>query len=98
MKIGRNLTFLDDTTIGIKTTHTAAPAMHKARLLRDMGKDQLTPRVESVPVAVVPAALIYQWAKKHGVRYDDPHAMREVVDKELADPANAQFRVYRGTY
>ena len=98
MRVGRSLSFLDDTTLGIKTTHTATSALNSARVLRDMGKDKLTPKVESVPVAVVPPALIFHWAKKHGVRYDDPVAMREVVDRELADPANARFRVYGGSY
>lgn len=98
MKIGRTINFEDDTTLNIRTRHTATPALEAARRLRDKGAGQLSPRVESVPVAVVPASLVFEWAKKHGVRFDDSRAMREVVDRELADPANSMFRVFGGSY
>jgi cell envelope opacity-associated protein A len=94
MKIGQTVTFSDD-TMTVRTRHTATPAIEAARVMRDAGKESLG---ESKAIAVVPGALIVQWARKHGVDLTDSHAMAEVVDKELADPANSMFRVWGGTY
>ncbi len=94
MKIGETTTFQDDKLI-IKKTFTADPALNAARALRDAGKENFG---ESKVIGVVPYVLWLEWAKKWGVRADDHDAMRQVLDREMANPDNRNLRVWTGTY
>lgn len=94
MKVNQSV-HVDGENLIFKTTHSADSALHRARVMRDAGKQNMG---ESKAVAVVPAALLFKWAKDAGVDITDSQAMREVVDKQLACSDNRQFRVWDGTY
>ena len=77
----------------VKSTYDYTSALETASQLRSAGAENLG---ESKLIGVIPAEIIYQWAKKWGVRYDDAGAMEEVMLRELMDSDNFKFRVWEG--
>lgn len=77
----------------IQSTYDYTSALETASQLRSAEAEALG---ESKLIGVIPAEIIYQWAKKWGVRYDDARAMEEVMIRELVDSDNSRFRVWQG--
>ena len=80
----------------IKQQHNFHAVAEKAKALKSAGLDNFGN--DSKLVGVIPMKLVHEWAKKHGVRMDDVHAMKEVMRKELMDSDNSGFRVWEGKY
>lgn len=92
MKLSEQVTEQDGKLI-IKQTHDWSPV---AELSKKMQSEKAWNMGESRLVANIPLKMWAEWAKKHGVRADDPGAMREVIHKELMNPDNSHFRVWDG--
>jgi len=43
-------------------------------------------------------ALLAQWARDAGIKWDDREAMREMLDRKLMSGEFAAFRVWEGRY
>lgn len=87
--------FHQDGKMIVQERHDFNATLEKAATMRSMG---MTGQGENRVIGVVPQVVVREWAKKHGVSLADHDAMSEVIDKELADPDNALFRVWGGTY
>lgn len=77
----------------VQETHDFTQVAERAKAMKSAG---MIGNSESRLVGLIPMKMWAEWAKKHGVSLDDRDAMREVVAKELANPDNAQFRVWEG--
>lgn len=96
MKINEKIHYDEqDEKIIVEETHDYNPVLEKAKAMRSAG---MTDFGESKLVGMIPMKVWAEWAKKWGVKASDSHAMKEVVARELADPDNAAFRVWEGTY
>jgi hypothetical protein len=84
-----------DDKIIIQETHNFSPILDQTATLRYAG---MTDYGDSKLVGVIPMKLWAEWGKKWGVKASDNEAMKAVVARELADPDNALFRVWGGTY
>lgn len=79
----------------VKQTHDFNPVLDRAKALRSSG---LVGDREKKLVGIIPMAQWRMWARKWGVNPSDNAAMREVVAREMANPDNAQFRVWEGRF
>lgn len=86
--------FHDDGRLIIQETHDFNPILDRAAQLRSAGIDGFGS--DSKMVGIIPMHMWTMWARKWGVDPQDNAAMEEVVDRELADPDNAHFRVWGG--
>lgn len=95
-KIGEKVHYEEDgDKLIIEEKHDFTPVLEKAKALRNAG---MTDYGESKLVATIPMKLWAEWGKKWGVKPNDTEGMKDVIAKELADPDNAHFRVWGGTY
>lgn len=92
MKIGE-LWYDDGRTLVKKEVHDFNPTLRRNQAMRSAGMDRLDS--ESVVAANVPGKVLHLWAKKWGVKMNDP-AFHDVVARELNDSNNAHFRVWEG--
>jgi len=71
-------------------THNWNPLLKNVAVLRDAGAP--TP-VEGEHVARLPGALVAQWAREAGIRFDDREALREIINIKLASGDYDRFKV-----
>lgn len=53
---------------------------------------------ESRLVGTIPSALIAQWCKEAGVRFDDNEKKKEVIKRKILSGDFDKFRVWKGRY
>lgn len=53
---------------------------------------------ESRLVGTIPSALIAQWCKEAGVRFDDIEKKKEVIKRKILSGDFDKFRVWKGRY
>ena len=97
MKLNERIN-LDDNTAHVMQTHDVTSTLklaEKMRHAREAGHHGNIPK-DWVPVGVVPAVMVRQWAQEAGVRMDDSDAMNELLNKKLMDGAFGKFRVTEG--
>jgi len=85
----------DGSKITIVETHDFSPVLKSADALRKSGQ---TGFGESRLVGRIPMALISQWCRDAGVRWDDIEARDELLKRKLLDGDFAAFRVWEGTF
>lgn len=94
MKIGEKIHQKDDKII-VEKIHTFDPELERAKTLRNEGIGQSG---EHRMVGTVPLALIWEWCKEAGVKWDDVHGRQEVLKKKLLSSENKNLRVWKGRY
>ena len=85
----------DGSRIIIKETHDLSQVLKSAADLRSNGQTGFS---ENKHVARVPMALIAQWARDAGSRWDDKPAMQEMLSRKLMSGEFSQFRVWEGRF
>lgn len=93
MKIGEEWIREGDKLIH-KKTHDFTPAIHRAKILRDAGKQSMG---ESKLVGTIPLALINEWLKEAGIKWDDP-ARDDIIKRKILSGDFDKLRVWQGTY
>jgi len=53
---------------------------------------------ESRLIGTIPRALVNEWLKEAGVKWDDVGARQEVVKRKILSGEFDKFRVWKGTY
>lgn len=94
MKISEKVTFEHDLMV-VTEAHDFNPALHRARQLRDAGKQAIG---EKRLIGSVPMKMVELWAKQAGVALNDTDAMQEVMRRNLLSNEHAALRVWEGTY
>jgi len=85
----------DGTKIIVQETHDFSPVLKSAADLRSHGHTGFS---ENKHVARVPMALLAQWARDAGIRWDDKPAMQELLSRKLMSGEFSQFRVWEGKF
>ena len=88
MKIGERI-ILNDKGMIVQKTHDATPVLNHVAKVREIGR---TPTSDSEYVGSVPAAMVYEEARKKGVRLDDAPAMKELLMGLLNNRDYSKFR------
>ena len=83
----------DGQTLQINQTHSAQPALDRARRLRET--DQ---RGENRLVASVPMEMVQVWLDEAGVTWDNTEARQEILQRKLLSGEFSKFRVWQGTF
>ena len=74
--------------------HDWNPMLDQAQAYRDQGIDGFG---ENKLVGVIDAALMGEWLKEAGVKWDDP-AAQDVVKRKMLSGEFDKLRVWEGTY
>lgn len=85
---------LGDGTFGIESVTDVTATVDRAKSLHNQGIDKTgmgDRHVASIPVPVLDA-----WARTRGKAYGDVMRDSELMRQFLTDPANADFRVWKG--
>ena len=86
--------WMDDKLL-IKSTHSADSALKAVQSARDAG---LGVNGDMRHVGRVPGALIAQWLKEAGVKWNDIAARNEVIKRKMLSGEFAAFRNWEGSY
>jgi len=78
-----------------KKTHDWNPEMRLAKQVQETNGGVIG---ESRLVGTIPMALINEWCKEAGVRFDDSKAKQEVVKRKILSGEFDKFRVWKGRY
>ena len=87
--------FVDGTKLIVKETHDLAPVLESAAELRSHGHLGFS---ENRHVARVPMALLAQWARDAGIKWDDQPAMQDMLARKLMSGEFSKFRVWEGKF
>ena len=79
----------------VKKTHDMNPERYRAKMLREAGVGQ---KGEHRLVGTIPLALIAEWCKEAGVRWDDQQARQDVVKRKILSGDFDKFRVWEGRF
>jgi hypothetical protein len=93
-KIAEKVSF-DGTKMLTKETHDFGPTLESAKQRRLNGLHGFS---ENRHVARVPLALVAQWARDAGIKWDDTQAMQDMLSKKLMSGDFSQFRVWEGRF
>ena len=87
--------WMDDNLLIVKNTHSADAALSAVRNARDTGAMQAG---EMRHVGRVPGALIANWLRDAGVKWNDIAARDEVIKRKMLSGEFAAFRNWEGSY
>lgn len=95
MLIKEQISDHDDNTLIVKKTHDATSAVNLARHLRDANPQAMS---DSVPVGVIPAALLENWLMEAGVSWDNHDAVEEIISRKLMSGEFGRLRPWEGRF
>lgn len=95
MKISETPTWMDDNLLIIKNTHSADHIMNRLRSARDAGLGQSG---EMRHVGTLPIAMVAEWCREAGVKFNDVHARADIVKKKMMSGEFSAFRNWEGSY
>lgn len=79
--------------------HNFKPIITRAKILQDMHGQKDSGFInDSKLVGIIPAALIYEWAKQAGVSYTDSRAIQEIIKRKLNSSEFKDFRIWKGFF
>ena len=87
--------FQDENKLIVKETHDLSPVLKSAADLRSHGHTGFS---ENRHVARVPLALVAQWARDAGIKWDDKPAMQEMLSRKMMSGEFSAFRVWEGKF
>lgn len=88
--------FSDDGKLIVHKKTDPDPSLRLAKLAREA--EAPAPMSDSWHVARIDKHVLEKWVKEAGLRFDDRHAVRELIKRKLLDGDNAAFRVKSGTF
>ena len=101
MKIGEKA-YEDDGKLIIQKTHDFNPVLKQMEQIRSAGIKNMgdgPDNAENRFVGRIPLALIEQWCKEAGIKWDDTHARAEVVKRKILSGEFDKFRSdWKGSY